>query len=312
MPRSVMIPAIRSAGVTSKAGLCTSAPGAASTSSAPRSSIGIAFAVTNLLLHHYVREGKFDDLFAFLDPLIKNAMGEEDEWLIGFLLRFRGLALNELGQYESAVDACRMSSENLERVGSTNGKLLSICWMCLGQAREGDYKRAIDTLIDVEKQAKDTGDDETLGNAYFVRAYCNLQKGDSKNLQKGLKLGERALEIVPKEDYFRHDFCLEVAADLCFELGKLDEALRYSKETIEMAEINPSPYMPERRFFIHSKVLRALGHDSEADDYLQRAYERVLLVADNIFDEEMRRGWLENVKINREILEACGERGIGV
>ena len=127
-----------------------------------------------------------------------------------------------------------------------------------------------------------------------------------------MKLGERALEIVPKEDYFRHDFCLEVAADLCFELGKLDEALRYSKETIEMAEINPSPYMPERRFFIHSKVLRALGHDSEADDYLQRAYERVLLVADNIFDEEMRRGWLENVKINREILEACGERGIGV
>jgi serine/threonine protein kinase len=39
-----------------------------------------------------------------------------------------------------------------------------------------------------------------------------------------------------------------------------------------------------------------------ADGYLQRAYERVMLVASKIQDEALRRGWLENVPDNREIV----------
>jgi tetratricopeptide (TPR) repeat protein len=275
------------------------------------SSIGIAFAVTNLLLHHYVREGRFEDMFAFLDPLIESAMREEDEWLASSLIRFKGMAWSEIGQYESAVDANRLSSESMERIGSMNGKLLSICWMCLGQARGGDFEEALETLIDVEKQAKESGDLENLGNTYFLQAYCYLQKGDPGSLEKGLRLGKQALEIVPKEDPFRYCFNLEVMTDICLALGQLDEALRYSEESIEMVDVDPSPYMPERRFYLHSKIQRALGQETEADDYLQRAYERVMHVAGNLSDEKLRIGWLDNVRINREILEASAERGIG-
>jgi len=274
------------------------------------SSIGIGFAVTNLLLHHYVREGKFEDIFAFLEPLIEKAMDEEDEWLIGLLIRFKGFVLFEIGQFESAIDAFRMSSENMERVGSINGKLLALGWMSRVHAALGEYGSASKILSEVEKQAQDVGDDESLGNAYAFHANCILQKGDPKGLQEGLSLGERALEIIPKEDYFRHGFTLEFVAALCLELGKPDEALKYSKEIIEMAEINPSPYMPERRFFIHSKILRALVQESEADEYLQRAYERVMHVANNLSDEELHNSWLENVRVNREILEAHAEHGL--
>jgi len=273
-------------------------------------SIGIAFAVSNLLLHHYVHEGKFENMFAFLDPLIDKAMGEEDEWLTGYLLRFRGMGFFELGQYESAIDAYRMSYENMERVGSINGKLWSLCWMSRGQTALGEYESAREILSEVQKQAKDAGDDENLGNAYAFQAYYILQKGDPKNFQRGLNLGERALEIIPEEDFYRRDFGLEAVAALCLELGKLEDALRYSKEMIAMGEINPSPYMPERRYFIHSKILHALGQDQEADEYLQRAHERVMLVADNTSNEDLRTSWLENVRVNREILEACTKRGI--
>jgi tetratricopeptide (TPR) repeat protein len=250
-------------------------------------------------------------MFAFLEPLIEKAMGEEDEGLIGFLIRFKGFGLFEIGQYESAIDAFRMSSENLERVGSINGKLLSLCWISRAQTALGEYESASEILCEVEKQAKDAGDDENLGIAYAFQANCILQKGVSKSLEKGLILVERALGILPKEDFFLHGFNLEVVAALCLELGLLDEAMRYSIEMIEMGEINPSPYMPERRFFIHSKILRALGQDQDADEYLHRAYKRVMLVANNLSDEELRSSWLENVQVNREILEACTERGIG-
>ncbi|UCF61832.1 MAG: protein kinase [Anaerolineaceae bacterium] len=278
---------------------------------ATSNSVGIGFAVSNLLLHHYVREGRFEDMFAFLEPLIEKAMSGEDEWLIGFLVRFKGFGYFEIGEYESAIDAFRTSSENMERVGSLNGKLLSLCWMSRVQAALGEYESASEIISQVEEDAKDAGDEENLGNAYIFQAYLILQKGDQENLQGGLNLGERALKIIPKADNFRYDFSLEVVADLCFELGKLDEALSYSREMIEMGEVNPSPYMPERRFFIHSKILRALGQDQDADEYLQRAYARVIHVANNITDKELRKSWLENVRASREILKASAEREIG-
>ena len=57
-------------------------------------------------------------------------------------------------------------------------------------------------------------------------------------------------------------------------------------------------------------MLRAAGHDKEADRYLQNAYQRVILVAGKTKDETLRQGWLENVPWNREILKEARERKI--
>ena len=58
-------------------------------------------------------------------------------------------------------------------------------------------------------------------------------------------------------------------------------------------------------------ALRALDHDTEADEHLQRAHERVMRVADKTIDPALRQSWLENVRVNREILAACETRGLG-
>jgi hypothetical protein len=62
------------------------------------------------------------------------------------------------------------------------------------------------------------------------------------------------------------------------------------------------PIGPEGVFLAHSRALRAAGREAESDDYLRRAHERVMLVASKTQDETLRRGWLENVRVNREIL----------
>ena len=64
----------------------------------------------------------------------------------------------------------------------------------------------------------------------------------------------------------------------------------------------PFPPTPERYFFVHSRILRALGRGAEADAYLHKAYERVMLVASKTKDESLRRSWLENVRDNREVV----------
>jgi DNA-binding SARP family transcriptional activator len=48
---------------------------------------------------------------------------------------------------------------------------------------------------------------------------------------------------------------------------------------------------------------------SQALYALRQAYERVMLVAGNIQDDDLRRSYLENVRENREILKAAKARG---
>ena len=88
-------------------------------------------------------------------------------------------------------------------------------------------------------------------------------------------------------------------------------ALEWSTEGLRMMESDPARLWAEHRHFTHSRILRTLGREAEADEHLKHAYEHVMLVAGNTQDQELRRSWLENVKVNREILVACAQRGIG-
>jgi hypothetical protein len=66
--------------------------------------------------------------------------------------------------------------------------------------------------------------------------------------------------------------------------------------------------MPEQVKFLHSRALRVNGREDEADDYLRQAYERMMMVAEKIEDEDLRRSYLENVRDNRELQAAYQER----
>jgi hypothetical protein len=93
-------------------------------------------------------------------------------------------------------------------------------------------------------------------------------------------------------------------------LGEPEAAFSTSAEVLRLADIMPFPPTPERYFFVHSRILRALGRGAEADEYLRKAHERVMLVASKTKDETLRRSWLENVRDNREIV-AAADRGSG-
>ena len=69
--------------------------------------------------------------------------------------------------------------------------------------------------------------------------------------------------------------------------------------------------MPEQVYFQHSLALRVIGRDREADEYLQKAHERMMMVAGKINDVDLRHSYLENVSANREIqVEYRGRFGI--
>jgi hypothetical protein len=102
----------------------------------------------------------------------------------------------------------------------------------------------------------------------------------------------------------------EVGARLHLALGEIAEAEVYSQKAVDLAEAGAALWRPEEVWFTHSRVLRALGQEAEADEYLRRAYDRVMLVAGKTADPELKKSWLENVQTHQEILAACAEHGI--
>ena len=125
-------------------------------------------------------------------------------------------------------------------------------------------------------------------------------------MKEGVKQIERALKNAMKGELFQKAYSFTVLAKLHLALGEIDDALEYSVNALESMPAFDAPEI----FFTHAQILRNLDRDSEADEYLLRAYERVMLVAEKTKDPELRRSWLENVRVNKEIIEVVAERGI--
>jgi hypothetical protein len=104
---------------------------------------------------------------------------------------------------------------------------------------------------------------------------------------------------------------LDLAARLYLALGQPEKAAEYSSEAMDLMRIMPSILSPEVKLFTHARALLDHSQEKEAEEYLQKAFDRVMLVANNMKNEELRQSWLKNVKVNQEILEVCAERGIG-
>jgi hypothetical protein len=91
-------------------------------------------------------------------------------------------------------------------------------------------------------------------------------------------------------------------------LNAADEALTHSAEAVRLMETTPELWEMEQVLFTHARILDALRCTAEADEYLRRAYDRVMLVADKIKNEALRRSWLENIRDHREIIAAWNAR----
>jgi len=183
------------------------------------------------------------------------------------------------------------------------------------QAGLGDYDQARQCLAEALARAEKAGTLTDVASALANQAYVALLEGGPANLRLGLEQAKRAAELL-RGTAATDDLAdaLHVAAQLHLALSEweasqdqvgwtaehLEAALACSTEVMRLVAAWPA--QPEAYLYTHSRALRAVGREAEADDHLRQAYERVMLVAGKIQDETLRRGWLENRPDNREIM----------
>ena len=96
---------------------------------------------------------------------------------------------------------------------------------------------------------------------------------------------------------------MRLAARLCLLLGQAEQALAHSTEAIRISGGVASEYLSESYLYSHAQVLKTNDQTVAAQDYLQRAHQRVMQVADQTQDATLRQSWLENVPTNRDIIK---------
>jgi hypothetical protein len=135
-----------------------------------------------------------------------------------------------------------------------------------------------------------------------------LEKGNEEVMGEGLKQAQIAADAAREvHEEMALAKGMDVRARLHLALGRAEEAWHDSSQAMQLLESHPWLPMPQTHLHTHFLALRALDRKEEALDHLRRARDRVMFVADKLADERLRQSWLQNVRMNREILEDWSE-----
>jgi tetratricopeptide (TPR) repeat protein len=272
----------------------------------------VLYAVNNLILFVYRYFGEYENGLTFLDSHLVKAQDVGNEFAIGTLKTHRASMLALLGQYDSALETIQDVLPVAERLMGLRARVGALSFAGLMYARLGDWLEAQRCLDEALQKGEKKGLPLDVAFPLISWAQTALFDGREQDLQEAIDRIEKAITLVASAGgswVDVHGNALCTAAHLYLAISKGQDvpahrALSRSSKVIRIAETSPEVAPPEKYNYVHSLALKANGKNEAAAEYLHQAHERVLLVADQCQDEDLKRSWLENVPENREILAA--------
>ncbi len=235
---------------------------------------------------------------------ISNRLGDRKAQVVG--LNNIGIIHENLGQYEEALGSYQQAWELCQQIGYRQAQ-----WACLNGIGNiyGALKRYEEALhhhhhaLEISQELQDQ-----RGQAYSLYnigdVHCKLEQyaevltycGQAQALFQAL--GAKAEELL----------ALSMKAFAHAQLNEQENALECSSQAIQILDRGQHYEYPHEIYFNHFKILSAFDRETEALTYLQKAYDEVMRRAEQIASDEQRRSFLENVKLNREIVQAYHTR----
>jgi hypothetical protein len=269
-------------------------------------------AIGNYYWNSTVPAGEYQAGFKFMQELYDNARRDGNDALAVSCHRMMLNILNDLGQYEKrqklvGQEIVALTEQVLGNAQALGFKTNTGC----NRVVMGDIDAGLQILKDVCEQLASLDDTNTYGVALTFLAFAKTFTNDPSEWMTGFDNIEQALTRIGKQDFnFMKPLTLCVEAQLHLKLGQIEDAFLVSTEMVKRLDKDRVFHWREYNLLTHVQVLRAVGCDEEADSYLQKAYERLMMVAGKTQDPTLRQSWLENVPWNREILKEARERGI--
>jgi Nif-specific regulatory protein len=169
-------------------------------------------------------------------------------------------------------------------------------------------KRDFDTAFKLLNKARamhDTIDDvNVLTMWWYWYGMLHLAKSPRQNLGEAYQAFTELGELADKHKFRSHQILARSYIALTqMQAGRVKEAVVLSGEAIAILEDGaPLNGGSQDILYHHAIILRASGKFNEARDFIEAAHAQLMTIAESISDVQLYRSFLENVRLNAEIV----------
>lgn len=268
------------------------------------SNMGIWIAYANLQWFHFSGEGLYEAALAFADEHLALPGVDNDPFMKMNLLANKAGILARLGMHPQALENLTRAQSIAARFASPVVQADFYITAAEYAAEEGDFQEALQMMErarELSNSFERPNDLARLLAASARIAWREWQAGRRVKLSNAAGQIDQALNLLRGTHWSAElGATLQTAAWIALSCDQFEKALAFSEESVRI--FSGQPVKPDGFEYVHACALWANERDDEAGDFLDSAYRRVMLVARNIQNEDLRRGWLENVRLNREII----------
>jgi tetratricopeptide (TPR) repeat protein len=276
---------------------------------------GINFLVKNLSRFYFWRLGESAKPLALIQEFKSRATLVGNESLVKLLQEDEIYVLYHSGQYVQAVDLAETILPGYEKLRdkAKKGELLGLLGVLsaeLGKFKQAHkyLEQAVESCASIKGEISEVVVPINIAQVALVEREESILQGVLESVTQGV-IYARGHNLIERLGWA---LWMEARIHLVMigkDLSHAAAAIKCTKEAMKLTQIEyPDMVMPELCLYLHGCALRVNGKEQEADDYLRKAYERVMMVAGNFTNEDYRRSYLENVRDNREILATYQER----
>jgi predicted ATPase/DNA-binding SARP family transcriptional activator len=271
------------------------------------------------ILPLYIHTGEYEKgLILFIDLLDRAHQEGASEYWIMEIQYFYQACWSILGKYKESLEINAKNVPDYFKTDVPSQAAVVTAIMARAAAMLGDFELAQDYLEQAFEYCVGLEESLDYGFVLIMSAEVAGFDGRPEVVQKGLEQHALGLQLLQKNHWTLTYRDYYIAADLFMTLvpdnpSYATGALASIENAIDVYEKQYilHTFWPLEKFFITaSQAYRANQQPDKADEYLNQAYDRLLLVAGNTKDDELRHSYLENVPWNRQILTEAKAFGI--
>ncbi len=253
----------------------------------------------------YNMQGEYDTALDYYGRSLSIARELGDRWGEARTPNNIGTVYTLIGEYAKALGYYTEALKARQQLGDRNGECITLSNIGSAYDLQDDYHRALEYYNQALKIREELGDLVGQGQLLATIGSVHYKIGEYKKaqtqLQQGINLlkanGERSV-VAPLSWLSLTEIRIGDRVGAQAHATETEDLLKTAPKTEEYIEVCRNLY----------QINTTLGHQARALEYLEQAYEEVVLRADRISDEGMRQSYLHNVKTTREVVTTWKEK----
>ncbi len=232
---------------------------------------------------------------------------------VGWDVYRMGDAHYNLGNYDQALANYEEAQRIFDASHHIRGKIYVLISLGLLYSIRGANEEALTYLEQSKRQAEERRDVVLMLRSYQALSACYRASGQREDVVNAIRLANHVIKLATQGDHFEHEllgYYLRGAG--FFKLRDYKQAADSSSQAInhlaQLSHLHSPQISVAEIYYQHSRIMRTTGQTAAAQEYLEKAYTETMRKANFIVDDEPYQNFLDNVPLNRAILNEMGSQ----